>query len=202
MPRYSNPFWFSDDGKIGYGKTPTGEVFLFDAEDFDRIKNVSWYTCNNAVNTPKYIGNSKGICIHRFILPCLVGFEIDHINNNPADNRKCNLRICTHQQNQCNQPLQSNNTSGVTGVSFYAPRNKYRARIKVSQTDIHLGYFNTMLEATQARNVGMKFMFGEFGLYNDVPDAPCEIYEKVKKICDRFADFSVCKASFLPGGTT
>lgn len=200
MSRYNNPFWFSEDGKIGYGKTPTGEIFLFDAEDFDRIKDVSWYVCNNATNTPKYIGNAKGICLHRYILPNLNGLEIDHINHNPADNRKCNLRFCTHQQNQCNQPLQSNNTSGVTGVSYYALRGKYRARIKVSQTDIHLGYYNTMLEATQARNAGMMFMFGEFGVYNDVPDVPKEIYEKVKKICARFADLSVCRTSYLSEG--
>ena len=55
-----------------------------------------------------------------------------------------------------NQPIQKNNTSGVSGVSWYAPRGKFRARIKISQREIHLGYYGTFEEAVQARNVGME----------------------------------------------
>ena len=141
-----------------------------------------------------YIVNSKGESLHKILLGDLSGLEVDHINLNTFDNRLCNLRICTHQQNQCNQPLQRNNTSGVTGVSFYAPRNKYRARIKICQHDIHLGYYKTFIEAVQARNIGMECMFGEFGVYNDVPNAPKWIKEKVVDICKRFADLSICEA--------
>lgn len=75
-----------------------------------------------------------------------------------------------------------NNTSGITGVSFYASRNKYRARIKICQHDIHLGYYKTFIEAVQARNIGMECMFGEYGVYNDVPDTPKWIRDKVINI--------------------
>ena len=57
-----------------------------------------------------------------------------------------------------------------------------------------------MEEATQARNVGMECMFGKYGRYNDVPDAPEWIREKVIKKCMRFADHAVCGAFFVPGG--
>ena len=87
--------------------------------------------------------------------------------------------------------------SGVSGVSYYPPRKKYRARIKISQLDIHLGYYDTFQEAVQARNVGMECMFGEYGRYNNVPAAPIWIRSKVIEKCKRFAELSVCRAFLL-----
>jgi hypothetical protein len=197
MTKQNNSYWFSRDGKIGYGIVSTGEIFMFDADDFPKIKDTTWYRCNRISRAGTYVGNSLGICLHRYILDAPKNFEIDHRNNNPLDNRKHNLRVCTHQQNQCNQPLQQNNSSGVTGVSYYAPRKKYRARIKVSQHDIHLGYYATINEAVQARNIGMSCMFGDFGYYNKVERIPEWICEKVTHICQRFADLSICEAFIL-----
>lgn len=183
-----NDYWFSDDGATGYGGLSTGEVFCFDSGDYEKIADSVWYKCNAS---PGYVGDHKGFCIHRVILAAPVGCEIDHINLNPLDNRKCNLRICTHQQNQCNQPLQRNNTSGVTGVSYYSRKGKYRARIKYFQKELHLGYFATFLEAIQARNVGMKILFGEFGRINDAPPPPKWINDMVQIKCDRFLSEAV-----------
>lgn len=186
-----NDYWFSEDLNTGYGRVSTGEVFFFDAEDFDKLSDRIWYRCNRSTNTQTYVGDRKGMCIHRIIIDAPEGYEIDHINLNPLDNRKCNLRVCTHQQNQCNQTLQRNNTSGVTGVSYYAPRGKYRARIKYFQKELHLGYFDTFLEAIQARNVGTKILFGDFGRYNDAPPPPKRVSDKVQSKCSRFISETV-----------
>ena len=121
--------------------------------------------------------------LHRYIMDAPKGFEVDHIDMNRLNNCRTNLRICTHQQNQCNQPLQVNNTSGVTGVRFYKARNKYVARIKFYGKDIHLGYYKTKLEATQARDTGAKLLFGEFAVLNNVPEAPYHIKNYVYKKC-------------------
>lgn len=188
------------DGDIGYGTLPDGTRFLFDADKTDLIRHVNWYRNYNDPSKPLYITNHNGNKLHEYLVDCPKGYEVDHISLDTLDNRSCNLRIVTHQQNQCNQPLQKNNTSGVSGVSFYPPRGKYRARIKISQHDIHLGYYSTFVEAVQARNVGMACMFGEYGRYNAVPDAPDWIKEWVTGKCRRFADLSVCEAfSHSPG---
>lgn len=184
---------FSDDG-VGYGTLPDGTTFLFDAEQIGRIKDINWYRNFKDTDDNLYILNRDGIQLHKYLVDCPPGYEVDHISLDTLDNRRCNLRICTHQQNQCNQPLQRNNTSGVSGVSFYPPRQKFRARIKIGQHDIHLGYYLSFEEAVQARNVGMECMFGEFGRYNDVPPAPEWIRQFVVEKCERFADLSVCKA--------
>jgi len=194
MSRFENPYEFSEIDKVGCGKTPTGESFVFDIEDYEKIKHMTWYRCNQSKGDVTYIGNHRGICIHRYIVDAPKGMEIDHINLNPMDNRKKNLRICTHQQNQCNQPLQKNNTSGITGVSYYKPRGKYRARIKVGQRNIHLGYYKLLDEAIQARNIGTACMFGEYGRYDANIKTFKWVEEKVIKICKRFVDLSICKA--------
>lgn len=191
-------YTFSADGLTAYGELSDGTVFIIDAEAVDKIKNVKFYLGAKQKGCgQKYLIDSNGRCLHDYIFKHKKGYEIDHINLDTYDNRKSNIRYCTHQQNQMNQPLQKNNTSGVSGVSYYPPRNKYRARIKIGQKDIHLGYYKKFLEAVQARNVGMECMFGEYGRYNDVPEAPKWIRNLVISKCKRFAELSVCEAFIL-----
>lgn len=188
---------YSFDGAVGHGRLRNGLQFIFDLPDYDTIRDIKWYPSYEGGRP--YLIDSRGRKMHSVLLCCPVGYEVDHISLDTLDNRRCNLRICTHQQNQMNQPLQKNNTSGVSGVSWYAPRRKYRARVKAGQHDIHLGYYHTFTEAIQARNVGMECMFGEYGRYNAVPPAPKWIREKVIKQCKRFAWLSVCEAFSISG---
>ena len=182
------------NGSTGYGQLPDGTVFIFDRDKFDAIRAYNWYRNYNDPEKPLYITNRFGKKLHDYLVDCPKGLEGDHINLNTLDNRMCKLRIVTHQQNQCNQPVQKNNTSGVSGVSYYPPRKKYRARIKIGQHEIHLGYYEVFEQALQARNVGMECMFGEYGRYNDVPDAPDWLRRIVTEKCSRFAELSICEA--------
>lgn len=75
---------------------------------------------------------------------------IDHINGNPADNRLCNLRNVTQQENNRNLAARRC-TSGHAGVSYRADRRAWRAYVSDSGARIHLGYFKTKDEAVAAR---------------------------------------------------
>lgn len=77
--------------------------------------------------------------------------QIDHINRIPDDNRISNLRQVTNAENQQNRNLQSLNKSGVTGVS--KRRNKWQARINVNGTERHLGVFENLADAIEARRI-------------------------------------------------
>lgn len=77
--------------------------------------------------------------------------QIDHINGNRSDNRLSNLRDVCHVDNGRNQKLCSTNKSGINGVHWFASRGKWRATITVNGKSLHLGYFNTVAEASEAR---------------------------------------------------
>ena len=95
-------------------------------------------------------------------LPRLSPYIIDHKNLNKRDNRRCNLRICTDAENVLNKGLQHRNKSGCPGVRWYAPRNKWQARIRKDKKEYHLGYFVNKDDAIEARKEAEKKYFGDF----------------------------------------
>lgn len=75
--------------------------------------------------------------------------QVDHINGVRDDNRWCNLREVTQQENQRNAKRSVKNTSGVTGV--YLDGSVWLAHIKVNNKSINLGRFKGFDEAVSAR---------------------------------------------------
>ena len=93
---------------------------------------------------------------------------IDHINKNPLDNRRINLRICNKSQNAMNSKIASNNTSGFRGVKWYKPGQKWYVSIKVMRKDIYLGLFKNKKDGAIAYNKAAKEYYGEFAYLNKV----------------------------------
>lgn len=89
-------------------------------------------------------------------------FEVDHINGDPTDNRRENLRLATTSQNRANIGKPGHNTSGVKGVSFYKRTGRFRAFLQSGGKHFHLGYFDTLSEAQEAYNRAAGQYFGEF----------------------------------------
>lgn len=75
---------------------------------------------------------------------------IDHIDGNRKNNSIKNLRACTLSENQMNRKLNSNNTTGYTGVSFLKSKGKYKATIYKKSKPIYLGLFDTAELAADA----------------------------------------------------
>jgi len=88
--------------------------------------------------------------------------HVDHINNNRKDNNVINLRFATSHENQRNRSISSRNTSMVKGVYFDKEKKKWRSRIKLNRKNIHIGYYNTLEEAKNARQSRAKELFGEY----------------------------------------
>lgn len=86
----------------------------------------------------------------------------DHVNGNPLDNRKANLRLATPAQNARNLRLQARNKSGKAGVWFRHDRWFWTARITVDYRVMNLGAFPTRDEAIAARLAAEAKYFGEF----------------------------------------
>lgn len=86
-----------------------------------------------------------------FVYGSFPDFEIDHINGIRDDNRLINLRAVSRSENCRNRGMQSNNTSGVMGVSWCKRANQWLARIYVDGANKHLGYFDRLQDAADAR---------------------------------------------------
>lgn len=100
--------------------------------------------------------------------------SVDHVNGDKLDNRKCNLRVCTHKQNLRNQKKHRNGAASYKGVSGRATasgRVRYRATITVDYRQLCLGTFATELEAAVAYNAAALEHHGEFARLNELPTA-------------------------------
>jgi len=78
-------------------------------------------------------------------------FEIDHINHNRKDNRICNLREVKHIDNCRNCSMNSNNTSGATGVYFNKITKLWLANITVNKVRKYIGEYSNKADAIRAR---------------------------------------------------
>lgn len=76
--------------------------------------------------------------------------EVDHKNTIRTDNRLCNLRLATRQENQRNSNITKRNSSGYKGVSLTKNKQKWRAYATINKKQINLGVFDTSLEASIA----------------------------------------------------
>lgn len=130
---------------------------LLDDDDYKRLSKHKFFVRSNG-----YIGSKKLGLLHRLIMNAPTGKVVDHINGNPLDNRKSNLRLCSIQENVRNCKLSKNNSSGVSGVSFRKQRNKYRAYIMVDRKQINLGHYSDVNLAIKARKNAEKKYFKEF----------------------------------------
>ena len=70
-------------------------------------------------------------------------WQIDHINGNRIDNRPCNLRLVTHQQN-------SHNLLSAKGFYFNKSTGKWLAQIQIDGKRKYLGYYDCPNEARSA----------------------------------------------------
>lgn len=148
-------------GEYGVGYTIKGEEFYFDLEDYDKIKDFYWYK-NDEGYLLSYTKN-RTLRMHRLFIDSRY---VDHINSNTSDNRKNNLRTATKSQNGMNRDLQSNNTSGNTGVYWNKQTSKWIAYITVNREHIYLGSFNDFKDAVKTRKEAEEKYFGEYSYDN------------------------------------
>ena len=153
-------------GEYGIGWTSnTNEEFYFDLEDYDKIKDYCWLKNTNKKKYSTYynliarVSNSKTIRMHQIITGKK---NQDHINHNTLDNRKCNLRDSTIDENMKNKNKRKDNKSGITGVYWNKKEKKWIASIQADKNPMRLGAFINKEDAIKVRLKAEKEYFGEF----------------------------------------
>ena len=154
-----------------------------DNDDLEKCSKLTWHYAKN--KDSKYIQTrikGKMIKLHRYIMNINnSNLVVDHINRNPLDNRKSNLRICSYKENSFNKSIRVDNTSGIPGVSFHKTNKKWRAKIKYNNLTIHLGYFEDINEALINRRVAEEILFGEYSPNEKLDNVEEELLYKARE---------------------
>lgn len=135
---------------------------LIDINKIELVSKFRWWLTEYGYVRTKCKISGDHIFLHRLILGLGDGIYTDHINMNKLDNRMQNLRPCNKSQNSMNRNEQFNNSSGYTGVCFDKRRNRFYSRIKVNGHVIFLGYFDSFVDAKNARMTAEETYFKEF----------------------------------------
>lgn len=147
--------------------TDKGNHFFIDKEDKEKVDMYYWEFNSQGHVVHRLHPSGKFLLLHRIIMGAKDGEIVDHKTHpdypNPiVDNRKSNLRITTPLNNSRNKCKTKANTSGVTGVSWCKRSQKWCAQIGVNRKTIHLGYFDNLEDAAQARKEAEEKYFKEF----------------------------------------
>ncbi len=139
----------------------TNKEFYFNIEDYNDVKDLCWSEkiSRNYHRLQAYSVKLKRMVTMSHVLGCK---NYDHIDRNPLNNRRNNLRPATLAENARNKTKLRDNESGVMGVGWNKKTQKWIVRIMVDRQSIYLGLFVNKEDAIKARlNAEVKY-FGEF----------------------------------------
>jgi hypothetical protein len=154
-----------------------GREAIVDDEDYDLVRQYFWGALKKTARSGYYACHAPGprrgpnapkhnLMMHRLIMgvddPRI---EVDHRNGDGLDNRRANLRTCTHAQNTANQrKSQRPLTSRYKGVC--RADGKWLAQIGCAGRNYRIGSFAVEEDAARAYDAKAVELFGEFARVN------------------------------------
>jgi len=144
-----------------------GYTAIIDAADADLAAPYNWSARVSTREDRTYAFrriDGHTTYLHRIVMGLVVGDkrEVDHINSDPLDCRRANMRIATRTQNAHHIRSHRNSSSRFVGVSWHAQTSTWRAAIG----EKHLGLFVDEVEAARARDAAAIERFGVWAVLN------------------------------------
>jgi hypothetical protein len=130
-----------------------------DEADYELLVKYPWH----AQMTGYAACSSLGQSMHRFLLQPPRDMQIDHINGNKLDNRRENLRVVTHAQNQMNRPARANSYKGVKRSEN---GRRWVVGVMSDYKAFHVGTFDTQEEAAWMYDQWALTLHDEFAATN------------------------------------
>jgi hypothetical protein len=147
-----------------------GLVALVDEADFELVSQFRW-NASSRRNLSRYArtyvqeaGRKKMVLLHRLITGAPPEKAVDHINRDGLDNRRSNLRVCSHAENMRNRRGKPGKYRGVRQAG-----KKWSATIMVDGVSLYFGSFETPVEAAIAYDNAAIRHHGEFASLNFDP---------------------------------
>ena len=128
-------------------------VALIDDADLPLVSKYTWYLLKSGPYAYANVNRRGIVLMHRMLMRPRKGRQVDHRNGIGLDNRRSNIRTCTHAQNQMNRKAARKSSSRLKGVTFRPNSrspNKYAARGRALGEIFHLGNYATAIAAHRA----------------------------------------------------
>jgi hypothetical protein len=145
-----------------------GKVAVVDDSDYPNLSKFKW-SFSPCTALRRISRTNKMIKMHIQIMGKKKGCVIDHIDGDPLNNQRANLRFCFQRENTCNRRKSRNNKSGFKGVVFIGktPRkNPWKAEITKNGKTKHIGVYLTAEDAAKAYDETAKKLHGAFAKLN------------------------------------
>lgn len=151
-----------------------GKFALVDRKDYEWLMQWKWAVSKatrggfyaKRVSKRDENGKQHNIYMHREILGAQSGQEVDHISGESLDNRRSNLRLCTHRENLYNSRSHCDAKSRFKGVTWDKSRHKWMALIYYKGKQHNLGRFDSEKDAALAYNRASTAYHGKFARLN------------------------------------
>lgn len=132
-------------------------VSKIDLEDIEKVQQYKWH-----LNSNGYVRSRVSTqYLHRYIMACNSKDDVDHINHDKLDNRKCNLRICKHHENNSNTDVRNSSTS-IKGVYYHSKHDKYYASINSKGVKYTSKYYHNISDAILCREIMELYLHGKY----------------------------------------
>jgi len=152
-------------GKVRRIPLGHGVFATVDAADFEELNQYKWCASNKrgTVYALRRTKEGRMVYMHREIMQAPKGTMVDHIDHNTLNNRRCNLRVCTPEQNYANAGPRG---SGCGYVGVHRSGNKWVAQITCRGVYYYLGLFDDPVEAAKARDRKAYELHGPYAYLN------------------------------------
>lgn len=143
---------------------------IIDIDDVEKVKPYKWRLTDKSTKRKKikyvYTGSGAGnqLPLHRLITDAPNSLIPDHIDSNPLNNRKSNLRLVTEEFNLINKEVKPYHKFGFNGVYATSTDKKksYKTEIGYRKVRVYFKHFETLEEAVLARLLSELMIFGDY----------------------------------------
>ncbi|WP_424950588.1 HNH endonuclease [Deinococcus sp.] len=136
------------------------DVYVW-ATDFNWFVNDRGYIHRNRLQDELHLG--KTVRLHNLILPPAEGQVIDHINRDPLDNRRSNLRLVTPAQNAMNRGVREGRSRfrGVSGTEGH-----WQCKLRIANQELRLGRYSDERDAARVYDLMAALLLGDAAQLN------------------------------------
>lgn len=163
-----NPVLENDYALIPLQGKHNNKNIIIDLEDVDIVNNYMWYGSKSSNGKSIYARtniNEKKWNVTQFIFNNKKNIY-DHIDGDPLNNRKTNLRLCSNIENARNRTKSQTKIYSSNYIGVCRIKAGWRACVWKNGKTLWQKSFKTEVEAAEARDKKATEVYGEFAKIN------------------------------------